>query len=118
MAQTYSNPKQESDPYALPDLEVWRSEVYRYDCHACGSVSEQDEEQATADPDGATCPACERQGPGEGTLVRTGRKGWYWWSCFPGCLPASDPHGPFDTEDEALTDAREGVEDGDEGSEA
>jgi len=36
--------------------------------------------------------------------------GWYYWSCFPGCLPDSDPHGPFDSEDAALEDAREGLE--------
>lgn len=34
-------------------------------------------------------------------------KGWYWWTCFPGCLPDSDPFGPFDTEDEAIADAQE-----------
>jgi len=33
--------------------------------------------------------------------------GFFWWSCFPGCMPDSDPHGPFDTEDEALKDARD-----------
>lgn len=33
-------------------------------------------------------------------------EGWYWWPCFPGCLPDGDPNGPFDTEDEALGDAR------------
>ena len=32
--------------------------------------------------------------------------GWYWWTCFPGCLPDSDPSGPFETEAEALADAR------------
>ena len=31
--------------------------------------------------------------------------GWYWWSCFPGCLPDSDPFGPFETESAALADA-------------
>jgi hypothetical protein len=35
--------------------------------------------------------------------------GWYWWPCFPGCLPDGDPIGPFDTEAAAITDAREGV---------
>jgi hypothetical protein len=38
--------------------------------------------------------------------------GWYWWSCFPGCLPDSDPVGPFETEEAALADAREGMDDG------
>jgi hypothetical protein len=36
-----------------------------------------------------------------------GPRGWYWWSCFPGCLPDSDPMGPFDTEAEALADAQD-----------
>jgi hypothetical protein len=31
-------------------------------------------------------------------------KGWYWWSCFPGCLPDGDPIGPFETEQEAMAD--------------
>lgn len=32
---------------------------------------------------------------------------WYWWPCFPGCLPDGDPEGPFDTEQEAMEDARQ-----------
>ena len=31
---------------------------------------------------------------------------WFWWACFPDCLPDSDePNGPFYSEDEALKDA-------------
>ena len=33
--------------------------------------------------------------------------GYYWQSCFPGCLPDSDPIGPFTTESDAFSDARE-----------
>ena len=33
--------------------------------------------------------------------------GWYWWACFPGCIPDGDPMGPFKTEDEAFKNARE-----------
>lgn len=33
--------------------------------------------------------------------------GWYWWSCFHGCLPDGDPVGPFGTEAEAMADAQE-----------
>lgn len=36
--------------------------------------------------------------------------GWYYWFCLPGCMPDSDPEGPFSTEDEALTYARRQVE--------
>lgn len=23
--------------------------------------------------------------------------GWYYWYCFPGCMPSDDPIGPYDT---------------------
>ncbi len=31
--------------------------------------------------------------------------GWYWWACFPGCLPDGEPVGPFDTSRLAMTAA-------------
>jgi hypothetical protein len=31
--------------------------------------------------------------------------GWYWWPCFPGCLPDGDPSGPFPTAEGAYLDA-------------
>tara|TARA_R110000824_G_scaffold394295_1_gene593978 strand:+ start:129 stop:326 length:198 start_codon:yes stop_codon:yes gene_type:complete len=34
-------------------------------------------------------------------------RGWYWWSCFAGCLPDSDAIGPFETKQEAINDARD-----------
>ena len=37
-------------------------------------------------------------------------RGWYWWACFPGCLPDSDPTGPFDSRREAEMDAEETCE--------
>jgi len=33
--------------------------------------------------------------------------GWYYWSCFPGCMPDSDPYGPFETGELAYADARD-----------
>lgn len=33
--------------------------------------------------------------------------GYYWWPCLPGCLPDSDPYGPFDTEQDAIDNATE-----------
>jgi hypothetical protein len=32
--------------------------------------------------------------------------GWYWWACFPGCIPEGEANGPFDTEAEAIADAQ------------
>ena len=44
-----------------------------------------------------------------GVLSPTGVQfpGWYWWPCFPGCLPDGDANGPFTTEAEALADAQD-----------
>jgi hypothetical protein len=39
--------------------------------------------------------------------------GWYFWFCLPGCLPDSEQEGPFDSETEALADAREQYGDSD-----
>lgn len=33
--------------------------------------------------------------------------GWYWRYCTPGYMPDGKPSGPFDTEEEAIADARE-----------
>ena len=40
----------------------------------------------------------------EGLLTSAG---WYWWPCFPGCLPDGDAEGPFDTGEEAQEDAQD-----------
>lgn len=42
---------------------------------------------------------------GDGELLPAG---YYWWACFPGCIPDGEPVGPFDTEEEAMADAMEG----------
>jgi hypothetical protein len=34
-----------------------------------------------------------------------GSAGWYWWECYPGCLPESDAFGPFPTSYRAYRDA-------------
>ena len=91
MAQHYSDPKRASDPHALPDIETFESEY----CDECGAISGE----RGLDPEHAE--HCETEAP------RMIHCGWYWQACFPGCLPDSDPVGPFATEAEALADARE-----------
>lgn len=27
--------------------------------------------------------------------------GWYWWACFPGCMPDGEPDGPYPTSEAA-----------------
>lgn len=106
MAQHYSNPTRESDPHALPDLEIYEM-CYAY-CPDCGSL--------VADPevrlgDTARCTDCQDE-----PKVVLRHCGWFYWYCFPGCMPDSEPIGPFDTEADALADARENADD-DEGTE-
>jgi hypothetical protein len=86
--QAYSDPRRESDPHALPDLEI-------YEYHA------------EVDPEGEDCPQSYDFYDHEHSLDCSG---WYWVSCFPGCLPDSDPTGPFANCEEALADARQGLD--------
>lgn len=92
MAQIYSDPKRASDPHALPDIEVFFLSDHmigadRLASHAAG-----------------VDPSWERFSVG-----------WYWWACFPGCMPDGEPLGPFSTEAEAIADAQGGNDyDGDD----
>jgi hypothetical protein len=78
----YIDASRENDPHALPDAEVYQVDERGY-------------------VDGE---------PRESILSRLVRQheepGWYWWTCFPGCLPDEEPMGPFATEAEAIADAR------------
>lgn len=84
MSQHYSDPSRESDPHALPNIETFHMSATDF---------------AEADPD--SWMALESDTSPED------HAGWYWWSCFPGCMPDGDAEGPFETEALALADARE-----------
>ena len=78
MAHAYSDPTRATETYALPDVEIF----YRtYDEWLSDGWNHYDDNSYT--------------------------DGWYWWSCFPGCVPDSDPFGPFDTEAAAREHAQD-----------
>jgi hypothetical protein len=81
MSQIYTDETREDEPYALPNAEVFY-------------VSQMEVNYNLQNIDHAD----------EYTITEAG---WYWWSCFPGCLPDSDAIGPFETEKEAIDDARD-----------
>lgn len=104
MTQHYSDPSREADPHALPDIEVFEltahevaaldedavyefGKIPRFRLHAMNSIVRE----AMLD-----------------TIVAemeiTG--GWFWWACFPGCLPDGPPIGPFSCHAEACSDAQ------------
>ena len=83
MTQVNSDPSREAEPTALPNVEVfWLDYWPDYGNHPNGS-------QIAKDYPLLSVP------------------GWYYWFCFPGCLPDSDPVGPFDSEQEAIADAQD-----------
>jgi hypothetical protein len=84
MSQFYSSPERENDPHALPDMEVFY----------------QSQMEAIYGPKILFPKAIADK-------YTSAKAGWYWWSCFPGCLPDSEPMGPFETEAEAIADATE-----------
>ena len=89
MSYEYSRPSRIDDPFALPDVEVFRV--------------------ATADA-GHDCPLCCPDSLDDDN-PHTDHVGWFWQACFPGCLPDSEPYGPFESREAALADAREGFDD-------
>jgi hypothetical protein len=104
MTQAYSDPSRETDPpHALPDIEVFELTpdevaqldeelIHEYRQEFPLSSMSQRERQKMLDA------IVEREGIGGG---------WFWQACFPGCLPDSDPIGPFPTYAEALADAQD-----------
>lgn len=80
--QVYSNPSREADDNALPDIEVFY--------HTRGEIVEplDDTFEGTSEDEMAL------------------ETGWYWWYCTPGCLPDSDPVGPFGNAEAAKADAQ------------
>lgn len=81
MAQIYSDPERENDPYALPNVEVFH--VSRMECNYNLQNMDHADEYTITEP------------------------GWYYWYCFPGCLPDGPAFGPFATEAEAIANAQE-----------
>jgi len=105
MTQAYSNPERETEEYALPDIEVFQltaNEVASMDEDLVYEYMKRREFRLAGmnsrDRDAMLDAMVEEEGI---------RGGYFWWSCFPGCLPDSDPVGPFDTEAEALADAQD-----------
>lgn len=96
MSRFYSDDSREDDPWSLPDVEVFyltagdflaaSSDTWMADLIADAGETEDDRADRALE-----------------------LSGWYYWFCFPGCLPDSDAIGPFKTEAEAIEDARSNV---------
>lgn len=108
MTQFYSDPSREHDAHALPDCEVFQL--------TAREVAEQDEDMVYEymkrhEFRVAAMNSRDREKMFDAMIEEQGiTGGWFYWYCFPGCLPDSSPFGPFETEAEAIADARENAQ--------
>lgn len=118
MAYHYSNPRRAGETHARPNIEVfymgpdefnvddygtWMNEYLVRDLNERGidvAIYQDDADPEATEEDWQILHD-----------VKQDLRGWYWWSCTPGCRPDGDAMGPFDSEAEALADARDGLDD-------
>ena len=103
--QAYSDPSRESDPHALPDLEVFeltRYEVAATDEELIYEYSKRHEFRLFSMNPRAMEAMLDAIVEEEGISG-----GWFYHYCFPGCLPDSGPMGPYPSRAEALKAAQE-----------
>ena len=101
----YSNPERQNDTHSLPDVEVFQLNAVE--------VAELDEdlvleylrkqEYRLATVNGRARDAMLDAIVEDHSI--TG--GWFYQFCFPGCLPESQPFGPYATASEAVAAAQE-----------
>lgn len=81
----YSDENRESETYALPDIEI-----FYVDKTMADEWNEYNNDWSSS------------------TMEMTDyTPGYYYQFCFPGCLPDSEPYGPYETEEDAIEAARE-----------
>ena len=109
MSQHYSNPERESDPHALPGIQIFEL--------TAREAAEQDEDMVYEYMKRhefrlASMNSKIREKMFDVMIEQNGiTGGWYWWSCFPGCLPDGPANGPFATHAKALADAQSDLDD-------
>ena len=105
MSRHYSDPERESDPHALPDLEVFEL--------TAREVAERDEDMIyeymkRREFRLASMNRCARERMFDAMIAEEGiTGGWFYWYCFPGCMPDSEAYGPYESRQTALDAARE-----------
>ncbi len=105
MTQHYSDPSRESDPYALPNVEVFEltaAEVAATQEDLIYEYMKRHEFRL----------ACMNSRVREAMLNAMVEEegitgGWFYWFCFPGCMPDSEAIGPYDTRQEAVEAAQD-----------
>ena len=103
--QAYSDESRENDPHTLPDLEIFQltaSEVAEQDEVLLDEYMSRHEFRLAAMNSRVREKMIDAMIEEEGI---TG--GWFYWYCFPGCLPDSPAIGPYASAKEAKKAAQE-----------
>ena len=105
MTQFYSNPSRESDTYALPDCETFQLTAIEVAATMEDEIYEfsRRHEFRLASMNSRTREAMLEAMVAE--LNITG--GWFYWYCFPGCMPEGLPIGPYASQRDAIDAAQE-----------
>lgn len=110
MSTHYSTPEAARSAYTLPDIEVFQMTAREY---AEGDSNEELIYEYMRRPEFrlASMNSRTRETMFDTMIEEEGIEGgWFWWTCFPGCLPDSSAFGPFKSHAEALADAMENCE--------
>lgn len=110
MAQAYSDPDREDDPHALPDLEIFQMTATEV-----AATMEDEVYEFMRRPEFrlASMNSRDRECMLDAMVAELGiQGGWFYWYCFPGCLPDSEAIGPFATYAEAEKAAQEDAAEG------
>ena len=108
--QAYSDPNRELDTHALPDLEVF--ELTAREC------AERDEDlvheyMKRHEFRLAGFNSRDREKMFDAMIEAEGiTGGWFYWYCFPGCMPDSEAMGPYASREEALRGAQDDAAEG------
>ena len=113
--QAYSDPKRETAPHALPDLEIFQltaAEVVEQDPGMEDVIYEFSKRPEFRL---ASMNSKAREKMIDAIIKSEGIKGgWFYQYCFPGCLPDGGINGPFATAKDAVNAAQDDAAEGEE----
>lgn len=103
--RAYSDKSRANGKYALPDVEI-----FQLTAREVAETQEDTIYEYMKRPEFrlASMNIRDREKMFDTMIEEEGiQGGWFYWYCFPGCLPDSDPFGPYDTWQAAKTAMRE-----------
>lgn len=103
--QVYSDPEREHDLYALPNVELFQMTAQERAAQDEDLVYEYMKRREFRF---AAMNSRDRERMLDAMVEEEGiTGGWFYWYCFPGCLPDSEALGPYATWQEAKAAAQE-----------